>query len=358
MNDMTNDLTPEERDELASAYLDGEVTAQERAMVETDPDLLARVERFRHAAGEVASPATEAGREEIIAKAMKAFKPEPAKQPEKLASRQPRIWRKKSRSGVLLELRERLRNRRLAPILGAAATLAVVFLAITFFALTNEDTGDDSDAASFATDAPATTSEFAQILESAELQTDDALADSAAAFAPATAAASATTAAPATTAAMAASPDPAPSGEGAIDAMTQADLSTGAEASSPEAEEQPEAYGPPPEADGPPPQADGPPSEARAQLAEPDGGLDAECPEDEPAEEESPEESPEDAAEEGSSVSEPDDAQNSLDPDTSPETSLNPSSTTSSLPPDEASEEDLSDLNTDIFEDASLTECP
>ena len=351
MNDMTNDLTPEERDELASAYLDGEATAEEQAMVEADSDLLARVEQLRHAAQEVASPATEAGREEIIAEAMKAFKPEPAKQPEKLASRQPRIWRKKSRSGVLLELRERLRNRRLAPILGAAAALAVVFLAITFFALTNEDTGDDSDAASFATDAPATTSEFAQILESAELQTDDALADSAAAFAPATAAASATTAAPATTAVMAASPDPAPSGEGAIDAMTQADLSTGAEASSLEAEEQPEA-------DGPPPQADGPPQEARSQLAEPDGGLDAECPEDEPAEEENPEESPEDAAEEGSSVSEPDDAQDSLDPDTSPETSLNPSSTTSSLPPEEASGEDSSDLNTDIFEDAPLAECP
>ena len=351
MNDMTNDLTPEERDELASAYLDGEATAEEQAMVEADSDLLARVEQLRHAAQEVASPATEAGREEIIAEAMKAFKPEPAKQPEKLASRQPRIWRKKSRSGVLLELRERLRNRRLAPILGAAAALAVVFLAITFFALTNEDTGDDSDAASFATDAPATTSEFAQILESAELQTDDALADSAAAFAPATAAASATTAAPATafapatTAVMAASPDPAPSGEGAIDAMTQADLSTGAEASSLEAEEQPEADGPPPQADGPPPEADGPPQEARAQFAEPDGGLDAECPEDEPAQEEP-------------SVSEPDDAQDSLDPDTSPETSLNPSSTTSSLPPDEASEEDSSDLNTDIFEDASLAECP
>ena len=340
MNDMTNDLTPEERDELASAYLDGEVTAQERAMVEADPDLLARVERFRHAAEEVASPATEAGREEIIAEAMKAFKPEAesAAQPEKLTSRHLRSRQREARSGFLLELRERLRNRRLAPILGAAAALAVVFLAITFFALTNEDTGEDSDAASFATDAPATTSEFAQILESAELQTDDALADSAAAFAPATAAASATTAAPATTAVMAASPDPAPSGEGAIDAMTQADLSTGAEASSLEAEEQPEA-------DGPPPQADGPPPEARSQLAEPDGGLDAECPEAQPAEE-------------GSSVSEPDDAQDSLDPDTSPETSLNPSSTTSSLPPEEASGEDSSDLNTDIFEDAPLAECP
>ena len=34
-------------DELASAYLDGEVTPEERAQVEADPELLARVERLR-----------------------------------------------------------------------------------------------------------------------------------------------------------------------------------------------------------------------------------------------------------------------------------------------------------------------
>lgn len=334
MNDMTNDLTPEERDELASAYLDGEVTAQERAMVEADPDLLARVEQLRHAAQEVASPATEAGREEIIAEALKAFKPEaePAAQPEKLTSRQLRSRQREARAGVLLELRERLRNRRLAPILGAAAALAVVFLAITFFALTNEDTGDDSDAASFATDAPATTFEFAPLLESADLPSDEPLSDTAAAFAPATTAAQAADFAPATSAApatTAVSPAVAPSGEGRPFTETeQDDMRDGAEAQ----------------------QAAGPPQEARAQLAEPDGGLDAECPEAQPAEEEPAEEEP--------SISEPDDAQDSLDPDTSPETSLNPSSTTSSLPPEEDSEEDSSDLNTDIFEDAPLAECP
>ena len=332
-----NDLTPQERDELASAYLDGEATAAEQAMVDADSDLLARVEQLRHAAEEVASPVAEAGREEIIAQALKAFKPDAEK-----ARETPRL-------GILprlkdkLSIGDRLRNRQLVPIFGVAAALAVVFLAITFFALTSEDTSDDFDAAS-----SATTTESAQILESADLQADDALADSAAAFAPATAAASATTAAqaadfaPAATAAMPASPDPAPSDEGAFDAMTQDDLSTGAEASSLEAEEQPEAAGPPPEADGPPPEADGPPQEARAQLAEPDDELDAECPEDEPAEEESPE----------NAAEEEDDA------DALPTTSLNPSSTTSSPPPEEASEEDPSDLNTDIFEDAPLAECP
>ena len=311
-----NDLTPQERDELASAYLDGEATAAEQAMVEADSDLLARVEQLRHAAEEVASPVAEAGREEIIAQALKAFKPETEK-----ARETPRL-------GILprlkdkLSIGDRLRNRQLVPIFGVAAALVVVFLAISIFALTSEDTSDDFDAAS-----SAMTTESAQILESAELQADEALADTAPAFAPATTAAQAadfaptTSAAPATTAV---SPAVAPSGEGRpFTEIEQDDMRDGAEAQ----------------------QAAGPPQEARAQLAEPDGGLDAECPEDEPAEEEP-------------SISEPDDAQNSLDPDTSPETSLNPSSTTSSLPPEEASGEDSSDLNTDIFEDAPLAECP
>ena len=311
-----NDLTPQERDELASAYLDGEATAAEQAMVEADSDLLARVEQLRHAAEEVASPVAEAGREEIIAQALKAFKPEAEK-----ARETPRL-------GILprlkdkLSIGDRLRNRQLVPIFGVAAALVVVFLAISIFALTSEDTSDDFHAAS-----SAMTTESAQILESAELQTDDALSDTAPAFAPATTAAQAvdfaptTSAAPATTAV---SPAVAPSGEGRpFTEIEQDDMRDGAEAQ----------------------QAAGPPQEARAQLAEPDGGLDAECPEDEPAEEEP-------------SVSEPDDAQDSLDPDTSPETSLNPSSTTSSLPPEEASGEDSSDLNTDIFEDAPLAECP
>ena len=39
---MNDDLTL-----LASSYLDGDVTADERALVETDPDALAEVERLR-----------------------------------------------------------------------------------------------------------------------------------------------------------------------------------------------------------------------------------------------------------------------------------------------------------------------
>jgi hypothetical protein len=44
---------PTDLDELASAYLDDEATAEERARVEADPDLLARVERMREVAAAV-----------------------------------------------------------------------------------------------------------------------------------------------------------------------------------------------------------------------------------------------------------------------------------------------------------------
>ena len=298
-----NDLTPEERDELASAYLDGEATAQDRAMVEADADLLARVEHFRHAAEEVASPAAETGREEIIAEALKAFKPEaePSKQVEKLASGQ-----RQPRSGFLLQIRERLRNRPLAPILGAAAALAVVFLAIAIFALTNENTDDTSDTASSGTTSPATTFEFAQLLESADMSADmrasEALSDPAAAFD------DSDTAAPATTAAAAVFPETA-------QISPQAEIGE----SSPEpAETQFAAQA-----------AQGPP----AELPAPNQNFDGECVEPSLDEEEDSEESPEDTAEDGPSVSVTEAA-----PETSPETSLNSSSTTTTSLPAEASD--------------------
>ncbi|MEY2449352.1 MAG: hypothetical protein QOH79_2828 [Acidimicrobiaceae bacterium] len=45
-----------DRDELASAYLDDDATAEERARVEADPALLARVEEFRAVRDELAAP--------------------------------------------------------------------------------------------------------------------------------------------------------------------------------------------------------------------------------------------------------------------------------------------------------------
>ena len=51
------DLTPDPDDELASAYLDDEVTADERARVEGDPVLQARVARLQAARDELVAAA-------------------------------------------------------------------------------------------------------------------------------------------------------------------------------------------------------------------------------------------------------------------------------------------------------------
>ena len=61
--------------ELASAYLDGEATADERARVEADPELLAEVARLRHIGDAVAatSPASPAHRDAAIAAALSVF---------------------------------------------------------------------------------------------------------------------------------------------------------------------------------------------------------------------------------------------------------------------------------------------
>jgi len=47
---------PTPRDELASAYLDGEATSDERALVEADAPLLARVEELRAVRRTLATP--------------------------------------------------------------------------------------------------------------------------------------------------------------------------------------------------------------------------------------------------------------------------------------------------------------
>ncbi len=62
-----------ERDELASAYLDGEVTADERARVESDETLRARVDELRAIRDALAAPlpvASDAERESAIAAAV------------------------------------------------------------------------------------------------------------------------------------------------------------------------------------------------------------------------------------------------------------------------------------------------
>lgn len=67
---MTEPFRPD--DDLVSAVLDGEATPEERARVETDPALRARLEEFRRAAALVATPpsaSAEAAREAALARA-------------------------------------------------------------------------------------------------------------------------------------------------------------------------------------------------------------------------------------------------------------------------------------------------
>jgi hypothetical protein len=69
--------------ELASAYLDGEATTDERARVENDPALLAEVERLRRVRDAVAdvSAAPTAARESAITAALSAFDELPRETP-------------------------------------------------------------------------------------------------------------------------------------------------------------------------------------------------------------------------------------------------------------------------------------
>ena len=247
-------MTPQERDELASAYLDGEATAEERAMVEADPALLARAEQLRHAAAEVASPVAEAGREEIIAQALESFKPAEAK-----SSKLP-AWlgqRKRKMPKLRISSRGRLRNSQLVPIFSVAAVLVVVFLAISVIVLLGDDTGDDdSDAV-----ASRTTSAATQALEAALAERSDEMSAASAATAAATTAAA--TPAPATTAAQLVAPEDAVSADDAPEAAFAPATTSAAQFVSP------------PDADDAAPAAEGRTSDLPEETAEGIGDLNA-----------------------------------------------------------------------------------
>ncbi len=73
---MTEPLTPNERDELASAYLDGELNRDGIALVEGDPDFLNLVADHRDVQSKVASPSAEpsaAVRAKHLASALAAY---------------------------------------------------------------------------------------------------------------------------------------------------------------------------------------------------------------------------------------------------------------------------------------------
>lgn len=73
MSDERGDLTPQELDELASAYLDGEATPEEAALVESDPRMQALVEELRAVRDLVAAPVevpSDEVRDQMIARAL------------------------------------------------------------------------------------------------------------------------------------------------------------------------------------------------------------------------------------------------------------------------------------------------
>ena len=142
---MADDQQPDDA-ELASAYLDGEATPDERARVEADPILLAEVERLRAAAAAVAAvdaPSVEQ-REAAVGAALATFdelrvtaaEPEPPTPPANVASL------------------DRRRQARVMQALTAVAAVAV--LVIGGFVVANREGPDDS--AGDIRQAPATAS--------------------------------------------------------------------------------------------------------------------------------------------------------------------------------------------------------
>jgi hypothetical protein len=117
-------------DELVSAVLDGEATPEERARVEADPELSARLTEFtavRDAVAEPVAPPSDATRERAIAAAKVAVRHhgEP--------------------SGTVRPLRRRSRSSDVPRFLAVAA--AVLLVLVTFGVLANvsgDDAGDDS----------------------------------------------------------------------------------------------------------------------------------------------------------------------------------------------------------------------
>ncbi len=149
-------------DELVSAYIDGEATAAEVALVEADPTLLARVAHYRAIAEVVASPPpapSAEAREAAIAAALGA-----STTSKKVTSLAP-----------IQQRRSRFANQK-AMVLSAAAVLLVLFLGVAVVSnLSGNDSQDTASAGDTTTDAAETDSEDTGrfTAESADMADDD-----------------------------------------------------------------------------------------------------------------------------------------------------------------------------------------
>ena len=141
MSDERGEMTPRELDELASAYLDGETTAEEAALVESDPRLQARVEELRAVRALMATPVeppSDEVRDQMIAQALDHLTPV-----------------------VSLErARRRLRpvSSKARIVLAAAAVVAVIaMVGVTLFNQADRDGGDTFASETVAVDSVSAT---------------------------------------------------------------------------------------------------------------------------------------------------------------------------------------------------------
>ncbi len=139
MSDERGRMTPEQLDELASAYLDGEATAEEAALVESDPRLQELVEELQAVRELMATPVeapSDEVRDQMIARALD------------------------HRAPVVSMETARRRLRAIPPqaraILAAAAVVAAIALVgVTVLDRQGDEFADDDAAAPVAADAPA-----------------------------------------------------------------------------------------------------------------------------------------------------------------------------------------------------------
>lgn len=119
--------------ELANAYLDGEATAAERVLVESDAELLAEVGRLRvvrSAIGDIGPPAVEV-RDSAIAAALAEFSGRRTSGPPPAAAASP--------TAATIDRRQRIR--RMQTLSAAAAAILIVGAGIV---IAQRDTGDRS----------------------------------------------------------------------------------------------------------------------------------------------------------------------------------------------------------------------
>jgi hypothetical protein len=174
--------------ELASRYVDGDLTADERARAEADPEVMEWVARFGPVRAALHEPVAvdDAGREAALAAALTAFDalgPSEARRPVSITTAAGTV--SAPRVGDLAAARAR-RNGRLAKWLGAAA--AVVAIGIAGITIAGNRDNGDSNLANFATPTTAAAAADTRAATgSSEKSSADQQLDTATAAAPAAA---------------------------------------------------------------------------------------------------------------------------------------------------------------------------